>query len=227
MDLVPPLVLAAVLAVASLTSANAQAPTKLQRSRISGGPVTVPLEPTLVAAATVEAPATSPEYEGPRPASTERIRSIRRRRRQMPPVQAQPKSPPRASRAQIQCWWRKPRPPPRPRPRVTGSPATTSGATGGAMRSCTAVDVDPTTILTLGKSRVVRLPFPATRLIVGGQPGSSVGTAGGASRAAEPAAGAMPGSPAAMARPPVRRRNSARGPARTPGMAWLAPTSCS
>lgn len=44
-----------------------------------------------------------------------------------------------------------------------------------AMRPCTAVSVDPTTYLTLGKSRVVRLDSPAARIVVGGQPSSRAG----------------------------------------------------
>jgi len=48
-------------------------------------------------------------------------------------------------------------------------------AAAPAMRPCTAVTVDPTTYLTLGKSRVVRLDAPAARIVVGGQPSSRAG----------------------------------------------------
>ncbi|WBY02599.1 type II and III secretion system protein family protein [Ramlibacter tataouinensis] len=54
--------------------------------------------------------------------------------------------------------------------------------------------MDPPTQLTLGKSQVVRLPFPVARLIVGGQPGGRAGRAAGA-------APAMPGQPAQAVRP--------------------------
>jgi len=55
-------------------------------------------------------------------------------------------------------------------------PASRSQAAAApAMRPCTAVTVDPTTYLTLGKSRVVRLDFAAARIVVGGQPSSRAG----------------------------------------------------
>ena len=53
-----------------------------------------------------------------------------------------------------------------------GAAANTAAATG---RPCTSVSVDPPTVLTLGKSRVVRLNFPATRIVVGGSPASRAG----------------------------------------------------
>lgn len=40
------------------------------------------------------------------------------------------------------------------------------------LRPCQSVTTDETTYLTLGKSRVVSLPFRAMRIVVGGQPGS-------------------------------------------------------
>jgi pilus assembly protein CpaC len=43
------------------------------------------------------------------------------------------------------------------------------------LRPCESLTNDPTTYLTLGKSRVVRLPFPAVRMVVGGQPSSQAG----------------------------------------------------
>jgi pilus assembly protein CpaC len=57
------------------------------------------------------------------------------------------------------------------------------------IRPCTAVTVDPPTHLTLGKSRVIRLDFPAARIIVGGQSSSRAGRPSpAASGAAAPAA---------------------------------------
>ncbi|MDP3618939.1 MAG: type II and III secretion system protein family protein [Ramlibacter sp.] len=53
--------------------------------------------------------------------------------------------------------------------------ATTSSAGTVSGRPCTSVTVDPPTYLTLGKSRVVRLNFPATRIVVGGSMGSRAG----------------------------------------------------
>ncbi len=62
----------------------------------------------------------------------------------------------------------------------TASPAPTRSAAplGAGMmagRPCTSVSVDPPTFLTLGKSRVVRLDFPASRIVVGGSLGSRAG----------------------------------------------------
>jgi pilus assembly protein CpaC len=56
-----------------------------------------------------------------------------------------------------------------------------AGSTGApppsapVLRPCESVTVDPPTHLTLGKSRVIRLNFPAARLIVGGQSTSPAG----------------------------------------------------
>jgi pilus assembly protein CpaC len=64
------------------------------------------------------------------------------------------------------------------------------------VRPCTSVVVDPPTILTLGKSRVVRMDFPVARLIVGGQAASRAGRplpVGPAATAQEPGAAAAPG----------------------------------
>jgi pilus assembly protein CpaC len=54
------------------------------------------------------------------------------------------------------------------------SPAATAGSSA-ALKPCTSVTVDPPTVLTLGKSRVVRLDSPASRIVVGGQASSRVG----------------------------------------------------
>jgi pilus assembly protein CpaC len=59
------------------------------------------------------------------------------------------------------------------------------------LRPCQSVTTDETTYLTLGKSRVVTLPFPAARLIVGGQGGARVGQPAPAP-ANPPVAGAPP-----------------------------------
>lgn len=47
-----------------------------------------------------------------------------------------------------------------------------SAPPAAALKPCNTVTVDPTTYLALGKSRVVRLDFPAARLVVGGTPSS-------------------------------------------------------
>ncbi|ROZ76630.1 type II and III secretion system protein family protein [Ramlibacter sp. WS9] len=58
-------------------------------------------------------------------------------------------------------------------PARSGSAPIASSAPAG--RPCSTVTVDPPTYLTLGKSRVVRLDFPATRIVVGGSSGSRAG----------------------------------------------------
>jgi pilus assembly protein CpaC len=71
------------------------------------------------------------------------------------------------------------------------APAPRATPVAPVVKPCTSVTVDPPTVLTLGKSRVIRLEYPAARVIVGGQ---------GASRAGRPVAPATPG--AAPAAPP-------------------------
>lgn len=96
--------------------------------------------------------------------------------------------------------------PPAAAPATRSAPRATSGraasdTTANALRPCSTVTVDPPTTLTLGKSQVVRLPFPAARLIVGGAPGGHAGRAAGAPGmsagpqvpGAAPQAGAAPG----------------------------------
>jgi pilus assembly protein CpaC len=56
------------------------------------------------------------------------------------------------------------------------------------LKPCTAVTVDPPTHLTLGKSRVIRLDFPAARIVVGGH---------SAARAGAPEPAPQPGTPGA------------------------------
>jgi len=58
--------------------------------------------------------------------------------------------------------------------------------TAPALRPCTTVTVDPPTLLTLGKSRVMRLDFPASRIVVGGQSVSRVGAPEPAPQAGAP-----------------------------------------
>jgi pilus assembly protein CpaC len=43
---------------------------------------------------------------------------------------------------------------------------------GAALKPCTSVTVDPPTLLTLGKSNVIRLDIPVSRIVVGGRPAS-------------------------------------------------------
>lgn len=96
-----------------------------------------------------------------------------------------------------------------PSPAQPAAPARQQQGTAAAPRSpqglrpCEAVTVDPPTYLTLGKSRVIRLPTPAVRMLVGGQ-GST--RAGRALPVASPGAPAAPGAPlpaAPVAAPPA------------------------
>lgn len=79
-----------------------------------------------------------------------------------------------------------------------GAPATRPEGRAPAtpvVRPCSSVVVDPPTILTLGKSQVVRMDFPVARLIVGGQAASRAGrpqAVGAAAVAEEGGAGAAP-----------------------------------
>ena len=50
--------------------------------------------------------------------------------------------------------------------------APASQASGTALKPCTSVTVDPPTLLTLGKSNVIRLGIPVSRIVVGGRPAS-------------------------------------------------------
>lgn len=84
-------------------------------------------------------------------------------------------------------------PPTQPAPRAAArAPATPP------LRPCQSVTTDETTYLTLGKSRVVTLPFPVSRLVVGGgQGGARVG------QPAPAPANAPPGAPAVVAPTPT------------------------
>lgn len=76
-------------------------------------------------------------------------------------------------------------------PTARARPATPAAP---VVRPCSSVVVDPPTVLTLGKSRVVRLDFPVARIIVGGQAASRAGrpVAVGAAASAEAGAAAAP-----------------------------------
>ena len=84
------------------------------------------------------------------------------------------------------------RPPPRPSP---------------GLKPCESVMVDPPTYLTLGKSRVIKLPFPAARMLLGGQ---------SSSRAGQPTNVGAPGAAPALAPVPALT-----GPAAFNGVADL------
>lgn len=82
-------------------------------------------------------------------------------------------------------------------PAAAGAPARAVARAPAApvVRPCSSVVVDPPTFLTLGKSRVIQLNFPVTRLIVGGQAASRAGrpqAVGAAALAEEGAAAAAP-----------------------------------
>jgi pilus assembly protein CpaC len=77
-----------------------------------------------------------------------------------------------------------------------GTPAARAASPAApTLKPCSSVVVDPPTLLTLGKSKVVRLDFPVARLIVGGQAASRAGRAVAPGTSA--AAGAAP-APAAQ-----------------------------
>jgi len=79
--------------------------------------------------------------------------------------------------------------------RATGArPAPTVPAS--ALRPCTSVTVDPPTYLTLGKSRVIRLDYPAARIVVGGQPSSRAGRPVAVPQSGAPGGAAPAGAPA-------------------------------
>ena len=65
------------------------------------------------------------------------------------------------------------------------------------LKPCASVLVDPPTYLTLGKSRVIKLDFPAARMLVGGQSSNRAGRAVGPGD--QNAAGTAPNAPPAAA----------------------------
>jgi pilus assembly protein CpaC len=106
---------------------------------------------------------------------------------------------------------------PAPSAPTPGAPATRPGGRAPAapvVRPCSSVVVDPPTILTLGKSRVVRLDFPVARLIVGGQAASRAGRP----QAVGPAATAEEGAAAAAPRG-ARQQQQRVAPQETEGVA--------
>ena len=64
------------------------------------------------------------------------------------------------------------------------------------LKPCASVLVDPPTYLSLGKSRVIKLDFPAARMLVGGQSSSRAGRAVGAGD--QSATGTVPNAPPAV-----------------------------
>lgn len=85
--------------------------------------------------------------------------------------------------------------------------AAMAAATGAAtLKPCSSVTLDPATYVILGKSSVIQLDAPATRMIIGGQP---------TTRASRPAPvgkeGAAPAAPAAAAAAPVQAKNDNDG----------------
>lgn len=88
-----------------------------------------------------------------------------------------------------------------------------AGPVTPTLKPCTSVTVDPVTYLTLGKSKIVRLTYPAARLIVGGQ---------AASRAGRPVASGTPGA-APPAAPPQAQTQVQDGVADTE-ITLLSPT---
>lgn len=77
-------------------------------------------------------------------------------------------------------------------------------ASNTLLQPCASVKVDPPTHLSLGKSRVVRLDFPASRMVVGGQGASRAGRAAAAAAtgaSAQPAAAAAAGAGAGASAP--------------------------
>jgi pilus assembly protein CpaC len=80
-----------------------------------------------------------------------------------------------------------------PRP-VAARPA---AALVPALQPCASVVVDPPSLVTLGKSSVIRLAVPVARMVVGGQPGSRTSAPMGSNVASTPAGpGAAPGTAA-------------------------------
>jgi pilus assembly protein CpaC len=82
-----------------------------------------------------------------------------------------------------------------PRP-VAARPA---AALVPALQPCASVVVDPPSLVTLGKSSVIRLAEPVVRMVVGGQPGSRTSAPMGSNVASTPAGpGAAPGAARAV-----------------------------
>ena len=66
------------------------------------------------------------------------------------------------------------------------------------LKPCESVMVDPPTYLTLGKSRVIKLPFPAARMLLAMEATGATDTGSGAGAGAAPAAPTFVGCPARL-----------------------------
>jgi len=114
-----------------------------------------------------------------------------------------------------------------PRParsqQATAERAAGDAVASGALRPCTNVTVDQPTQLTLGKSQVVRLPFPVSRLIVGGQGAARAGRPAGAPQSEPPPPGLPPQAQARIAGAAQIGRNDSTGVADTE-VTLLSPT---
>ena len=76
--------------------------------------------------------------------------------------------------------------------RAAAAPAIPSAPTA-ALKPCASVTVDPPMNITLGKSRIIRLDFPAARMVVGGQASSRAGRPIAADQATTRATTVAPG----------------------------------
>ena len=77
--------------------------------------------------------------------------------------------------------------------------AAPDGARSLPLRPCQSVSTDAPLTVPLGKSRVVGLPFPVVRIVVGGRGSGRVGTPRGAASAAQPGAGTQADAPDGVA----------------------------
>lgn len=81
-------------------------------------------------------------------------------------------------------------------------------STPSSFKPCTSVKVDPVTYVTLGKSSVIQLDAPATRMIIGGLPSSRASRPAAPAPAQPAAAGAAnPAAASAAAMPTVKNEN--------------------
>jgi pilus assembly protein CpaC len=89
-------------------------------------------------------------------------------------------------------------------------PRAEAPSAGAALKPCQSTKVDPPTYLTLGKSQVIRLDFPAARMVVGGTGSSSVGRPAPAPSPADlgvPNSQGIPGGARAGQRPPTQTKD--------------------
>jgi pilus assembly protein CpaC len=206
MHYAPPALLASALA-AALAPAQAEAPTSgsaawnLQMGRVAVGSVVETFEAAAEEAYLVAQALPEPGMEvvsdaAPLPAETHRAPHGA-------PAQAA------VSRAPVLVAQAAPSRPAPARPAASRPPAGRQAqpeigpVNAGPVRPCSSVTVDPPTSLTLGKSEIIRLPFPVARVIVGGQPGS---------RAGRPVPTGDPGIPGAAAPQRTPAPQSGEGP---------------